>query len=170
MRVLITGSRTWSRLDVVWGSLDAFAEQAATLTERRLIVVHGAAYPKERRDGTRPDESADWLAHLWCEEVAGWWDNEGLAVVETPCPAKWSQCAPSCPRTQEHRKWKGGRSFCPRAGHRRNQAMADAGADVCIAFWRDGSPGTKGMIRIAEGAGIPTQVIDWADLKEKADA
>lgn len=44
------------------------------------------------------------------------------------------------------------------AGPIRNQGMADAGADLCIAFPLDKSSGTWDMIRKAEKAGIPVEV------------
>lgn len=45
-----------------------------------------------------------------------------------------------------------------RAGFIRNRAMATAGADLCIAFWTNGSTGTGHMLRIAREAGIPTEI------------
>ncbi|HVX20936.1 MAG TPA: DUF2493 domain-containing protein [Acidimicrobiales bacterium] len=41
------------------------------------------------------------------------------------------------------------------AGPRRNQEMADAGADLCIAF--PGGRGTEDMVRRATRAGIPVR-------------
>lgn len=46
------------------------------------------------------------------------------------------------------------------AGPIRNQKMADAGADLCIAFRMPGkSNGTDDMIAKAKAAGIPVEVI-----------
>lgn len=47
-----------------------------------------------------------------------------------------------------------------RAGPLRNQAMADAGADLCIAFPTKRSRGTWDMVERARKAGIPVEVID----------
>lgn len=41
----------------------------------------------------------------------------------------------------------------------RNQRMADLGADLCIAFWKDGSSGTRDMIERAKERGIPVEVV-----------
>jgi hypothetical protein len=49
--------------------------------------------------------------------------------------------------------WRMGRG----AGPARNQAMVDLGADVCMAFIRDGSPGASHCAERAEAAGIPVR-------------
>ena len=42
-----------------------------------------------------------------------------------------------------------------KAGYLRNAEMAKLGADLCVAFIKDGSRGTQMMINLAQKAGIP---------------
>jgi len=73
MRVLVCGSRTWTDIDAVFGSLDLLADKAHELNEP-MVVVHGAA-----KDG------ADAMADRWVRErrMLGW------PVVAERHPAKW---------------------------------------------------------------------------------
>jgi hypothetical protein len=48
--------------------------------------------------------------------------------------------------------------FGKSAGHIRNQAMVDSGADVCIGFPMAGSRGTWDCLKRAADAGIPTRI------------
>lgn len=72
---------------------------------------------------------ADWHADRWAR----------LADVKTERrPANWSLNG-------------------KRAGFIRNQLMVNLGADLCLAFIKDGSRGASHTARIAEEAGIPTR-------------
>ncbi|SHL47019.1 Protein of unknown function [Pseudonocardia thermophila] len=66
--------------------------------------------------------------------AARWWARQGWPV--DPHPADW-------------------RRYGPSAGHRRNASMVALGADLCLAFPRGRSPGTRGCIELARRAGIP---------------
>lgn len=142
-RLLVTGSRTWIEGD---GS----AERSALLRtelERALhelcpvrpvvlpVLVHGHA------------RGADLLA-------ADIWDSWGLPT--DPHPAKWRECGDDCPTDRSCRKVKHGREYCSKAGFRRNAAMVTLGADLCVAFIHNGSPGATQCADLAEQAGIPT--------------
>ena len=48
------------------------------------------------------------------------------------------------------------------AGYRRNELMAQLGADLCIAFWDGSSLGTQHMIDLAKKYGIPVEIV-WKD-------
>ncbi|HUR74424.1 MAG TPA: SLOG family protein [Sporichthya sp.] len=143
-RVLATGGRDRDDKPSIWATFDAIHEE-----HPRLIVVHGAAYPK-KVGGVRPDRSADLLIHLWCQQHPH--------VVEQEYPADWATCAtPKC--TPAHRKpRRDGSTYCPLAGLHRNSDMVADGADECVAFPGAG-PGTLHCMAQAAAAGIPVRPI-----------
>lgn len=77
---------------------------------------------------------ADAFAHEWavCLQVIG------FDIREEPHPADWN---------------RHGRA----AGPIRNAEMVKLGADVCLAFIRNGSRGASGTAALAEAAGIPVR-------------
>jgi hypothetical protein len=123
----VTGSRTFDDAKAIERGLRAVWRPDA-------VLVSGAC-PK----------GADWIA----ERIWEGWGNK----VER-YPANWGTCAPTC-KPAHRRKRKDGTEYCPSAGHRRNAEMAQSGADVCVAFIRDQSPGASGTAKLAEDAGIP---------------
>lgn len=53
-------------------------------------------------------------------------------------------------------QWRPNGIYNPQAGLARNRKMVTLGADVCLAFIREGSRGASHCARLAEEAGIPT--------------
>lgn len=133
-RILVTGSRDWADFELINAELaHAWWEFGA---RSELILVSG-----------RCETGADAMA----EES---WTANGLTVE--PHPADWPTCGPKC--KAGHRKHRrDGTEYCPSAGHRRNAEMVALGADVCLAFIRNGSRGATGCADLAEKAGIPVR-------------
>ncbi|MFE0887879.1 SLOG family protein [Streptomyces rochei] len=121
-RVLVTGSRDWPTPDVVWAALNNVRDEAL-ITDRRLIVVHGAC-----------PRGADAHASRWCKTANGFVNG----VAEEAHPANWGLEG-------------------KRAGFVRNARMVNLGADVCLAFIKDGSRGATHTARLADQAGIPVR-------------
>lgn len=122
-RVIVTGGRGFVDVGLV--------TRALALVNPYAALVHGAA------------PGADSLA-------AGVWLSWGHRVE--PHPARWSApCRSQC-RPGHRRRRRSGEDYCPMAGPYRNQEMADAGADVCLAF--PGGRGTADMKARALTAGI----------------
>lgn len=134
-RILATGGRDRTDKQRIWTEFDHVLAIHPNLT-----VVHGAAYPKPI-GGVRPDRSADWLIHLWCQQHPD--------VVEEEHPADW----------QQH-----GRA----AGPIRNTHLVALGADECLAFPGNG-PGTRDCMRKAAAAGIPVRPI-WIPTYQPQEA
>lgn len=130
MRVLFTGSRTWNAFDLAVSILGGMTASY----QCRIIVIHG--------DCTGVDAAVN-RAAKFCELAferfeAHWNDlDHPLAVIRTG---------------------RYGKPYNANAGPCRNQAMVDAGADVCIAIHRDllKSKGTWDCAKRAMKKRIPT--------------
>lgn len=132
-RILVTGSRNWEDRQTLIGALmDAIGDRHA----HQVVVVHGGA------------AGADMIADEFATKL-------GCQVrVYRP---DWEHCDTGCPPRRHRKAHSNGVEYCPAAGHRRNQRMVDAGADVALAFIRAGSKGASDCAGRAETAGIPTK-------------
>ena len=165
-RIIVTGSRTWRDYDRLVHELAYVARWCSGVP----VFVHGDA-----------SSGADRLTRVACERE-GW--------LQEPHAADWDTCSwPAC-KPKHRRSRPDGTTYCPKAGHWRNQEMADAGALASVAFLtpcaspschRRGlhmSHGTADMIVRLGGALIPVWQVPagagatWVGLgeKERADA
>lgn len=90
MRVLVTGSRTFDRPDIVWECLDIVAKEAAAAGERQMTVVHGCALGADmhadkwvlRGDHPLPVQVSRWPADWTTDgKGAGWVRNRRMVNV-----------------------------------------------------------------------------------------
>ena len=94
---------------------------------RAMVVIVHGDCPK----------GADAMARAWVRRQPRI-DGRFAPVKHEPHPAHWAR-------------------FGKSAGFRRNAEMVDLGADVCLAFIKDGSKGATHCAGLAEKAGIPVR-------------
>jgi hypothetical protein len=132
MRVLVTGSRSWTDTSIIRDAL-------AQVWSPRNILVHGAC-----------PTGADALA----DEC---WQHWGGRVERHPSETVYQPCREDC-RHGARRRDRRGRSYCPAPPQRRNKRMISAGADLCLAFVQGVSSGAMATARLARRAGIPVRL------------
>ena len=112
--VLVTGSRSWSDVQVINAELEDAWYAAREDDWPGIEVIEGQA------------SGADTIAAAWAR------DHHDDGVGHQPMPAKWEHCAADCP--PGHRKRAYGHTWCPTAGHRRNAEMVATGPQLVLAF------------------------------------
>lgn len=91
-------------------------------------------------------------------------DSSGTMLVSGGCPngadaiCESVAAALGWPIERHAADW---RRYGKRAGLARNREMVARGADLCLAFQRDGSRGTQHTIDLCSIAGIPTVVYGY---------
>jgi hypothetical protein len=141
--VLVTGSRAWSDIPAMHDALLDTWHDATQDGHAGITVMEGGA------------TGADTIARWWAKQ------HQAHGVGSQAVTADWGEpCGDGCPAG--HRKDAHGSSYCPLAGHRRNQQMVDAGPAIVLAFRVGKSTGTADCIRRAEKAGIPVRRFEVA--------
>ncbi|MFI2909427.1 DUF2493 domain-containing protein [Streptomyces sp. PDY-4] len=123
MRLLVTGSRSWSDVALLEGVIGEVL-WLGRYRPRDVLLIHGAC-----------PQGADAMADRFAREI-------GMSVRRHP--ADWD-------------------AYRKRAGFIRNAEMVSAGADLCFAFIKAGSPGASMTAALAKKAGILTQVFTQGD-------
>jgi hypothetical protein len=109
--------------------------------------------------------SRDWNDELTIESALAMavYQKVPATIVHGACPtgadaiaSQWTRAHRVIGLTEEmhpaHWRWHG-----RAAGPRRNAEMVNLGADICLAFIRNGSRGASHTAGLAEQAGIPTR-------------
>lgn len=137
--ILLTGSRSWPDPQLLEDTLLNAWHDALEDGYDGIELMHGHAH-----------DGADAMGDRWAIRNG---------VPHRRRPADWEgPCGPEC--QPGHRRTKrNGRTYCPLAGHRRNQAMVDERPLLVVAFHHGGSTGTADCMRRAKAAGIPVHRI-----------
>lgn len=130
----LTGSRLWSDPQRLEDTLLEAWHDALQLGYTGIELIHGTA------------DGADTMGDQWAKRNG---------IPRLPKPADWEgPCAAHCPPGHRKRR-RDGTTYCPLAGHRRNQLIVDHQPVVLIAAQHQASTGTADCIRRAQKAGIP---------------
>ena len=157
-RVIVTGSRAWANPRLVFAALRAVESEALERGCSEVILVEGGCPTGADTIARRFLEARQQAAHRprWTLETFH---------------AAWDYCddqrEPRCPPYGHRQRKRPGDihhpgqlpDYCPRSGPRRNRAMIEEGADLCLAFIRNHSRGTTGCAEMAKLRGIETQTV-----------
>lgn len=131
MRILVTGSRDWTDYRAVSAALEEVARE------------FDLCYEPDEYGNTLPDPTKMTVVHGACPTGADLWADQ------------WAISACDMRLVEHHpAEWE---NYGRRAGYLRNQHMVHLGADLCLAFIKNGSKGASMTARLAEEAGIPVR-------------
>jgi len=158
IRLIVAGSREYPaiRATTIHAVLSPYLKDVNKNNSDQYILVHGACPPRRNRDGGIIAGFDYFAAKFWVEQGG----------TCEPYPADWAR---ECDKNCTHKQVNNG--FCPAAGPRRNQLMADLGGNECLGFpWFDNgvrSSGTLDMMGRANAARILTHRIKSNGYKER---
>lgn len=140
--VLGLGSRAWTDRTLINATCLDTWHDATQLGYDAIEVMEGTAGGADTMFG-------DWAKAHRTHGVA---HKPMAADWEAPCPP---ECKPGHRRTRRN-----GTTYCPTAGHRRNQHMVDQQPLLAIAAQVGNSTGTADCLRRLKTAGIPVRRIE----------
>lgn len=143
MRVLVTGSRTFTDPEPIHHALTEAARTAASLGEP-LTVVHGGAH-----------RGADYIAAQWAAARV----RDGWQVVIEPHPADWDRLGQRAGMVRNTHMVAAGADLCI-------AFIRECESSKCTRPRPHGSHGSHGATHCAElaaEAGIRTVVCDWTE-------
>lgn len=157
MRILVCGSRSFDKPDLIWDMLNGIeARWLKANADRRwndmsdpLLLIEGGA------------KGADKIASMWITQKRIPVANRDH-YLHASYPAEWEEHSDGwCPGG-----WCSQRNYCVGAGPRRNQQMLEVGRpDRVLAFFDKPykeSRGTRDMCERAEAAGVRvTKIVEF---------
>ena len=146
LRILVTASRDWNDYHTL---SKAIAVAISDLTEKfgkglkttTINIIHGAC-----------STGGDPMVEEFVNKIKRSMLKYNVIVKTETHPANWDR---DCDKNCYHKiTYKNGQKICPASGPIRNKKMVDLGADICLAFIKNSSPGATGCAKLAEKAGI----------------
>jgi hypothetical protein len=138
LRILVTGSRTWTDVNALGEALYAAINDSGA---DEVTIVHGAC-----------PSGADRMAAEFCESEAEWFDGMGRQLAEEAHPAERFGSWPGCgPRRNRHMVSLGA-DVCV-------AFIEPCTRPACRKPRPHDSHGTAGTVELCERAGIPVRPV-----------
>jgi len=136
-KVIIAGTRSFTDYDLLVKTMDKLLKNKIDIAkpDKDIEIISGKA------------SGADSLGEKYARQ-------KGFGLKEFP--ADWKNISVEKCVVKENKYGK----YNTLAGTNRNKQMADY-ADACVVFWDGKSSGSKNMIELARGRGIPVRTIRY---------